>query len=343
MNTTTALVHPDRSSSWNIPRLFILALSVIALAFAGVVSLATPAAAVTLDQCNGVGPGPAGATTGMDCTVTVVNSIVSGVTSSTTTLTRTCSLDQCPGGNGTFTTTSTSLVTQVTQCNGSDNDAAHPITCTVDIINNISADTPGVGAPTAATVNQCVGTGTGGGKFGATGPLVCDPFPASTSGATVTQCNGSVTGGGSTADCSVASGSSVSPALPVSINQCNGTGNAGGTLLTCRASIRTNITAAVPSPTPTPVATVIPVATPTPTPTATPTARPTPRPTARPTARPTGKPTSPQISATPNGGVATGEGPGDSGPNLGLLAIAAGMLLVGVSVGAVTVSATKKP
>jgi hypothetical protein len=60
--------------------------------------------------------------------------------------------------------------------------------CRVRITNNISADTPRASSVTAATVNQCVVTG--GGKFGATGPLVCDPFPATTTGANVTQCNG---------------------------------------------------------------------------------------------------------------------------------------------------------
>ena len=52
---------------------------------------------------------------------------------------------------------------------------------------------------TAATVNQCVGSGKGGG-----GTVNCSPYPASTTGATVTQCNGSANGGGATADCHVA-------------------------------------------------------------------------------------------------------------------------------------------
>ena len=81
------------------------------------------------------------------------------------------------------------------------------ITCNVDITNNVSAETPGARTVTAATVNQCVGSGTGGGNYGAFPALVCDPYPATTTNATVTQCNGSVTGGGSTANCSVASSS----------------------------------------------------------------------------------------------------------------------------------------
>mgnify|MGYP003296842471 CR=1 FL=1 len=112
------------------------------------------AAVLTLDQCNNVGPGPAGATTGMTCTVTVVNTISNGTTSSTTTLTRQCSLDVCPSGNGTFTSSSTSLVTVVNQCNSSDNDAAHPITCSVDITNNISVDTPGAAPVTTVSTTS---------------------------------------------------------------------------------------------------------------------------------------------------------------------------------------------
>jgi hypothetical protein len=175
--------------------------------------------------------------------VTVVNTINGTKRGSTTTVTRLCTLGPCPGGNGTFTSKSTSLVTNVTQCNSSANDAAPPlVTCRVTITNNIRSDTPGAKPVTAATVNQCVGTGGGGGKFGATGPLVCTP-KAATTGATVTQCNGSVNGGGSTADCTV-TGSKVSPAIRVKVNQCNGTGNKGGTLLTCSARITTNLTAA---------------------------------------------------------------------------------------------------
>jgi hypothetical protein len=59
------------------------------------------------------------------------------------------------------------------------------LTCSVAVANNVVAGSarPGV------TVNQCVGSGTGGG----TQPtLLCAPV-ASTTGATVTQCNGSAT------------------------------------------------------------------------------------------------------------------------------------------------------
>jgi hypothetical protein len=221
--------------------------------------------------------------------VTVVNTIRGSFRGSTTTVKRTCALGPCPGGNGTFTTRSTRLVTLVNQCNASANDAAPPlVTCRVVITNNISAGTLHSQPVSAATVNQCVGSGTGGGKYGATGPLLCSPYPASTTGATVTQCNGSVTGGGSTARCTVASSSRVSPAIPVRVNQCNGTGNKGGTLLTCSTSITTRITARVTAS--------------------------------------TGSTTGQQIAQPPTGGVATGQGTGAGSSRLALLALGAVLL-----------------
>jgi hypothetical protein len=246
----------------------------------------------SVNQCNGIGATSKGATTGLTCTVTVVNTIRGAHRGSTTTLKRTCRLGPCPGGNGTFITRSTRLVTSVTQCNGSANDAAPPlVTCRVIIINNISAGTPRARPVTRATVNQCVGTGTGGGKYGSTGPRVCNPYPATTTGATVTQCNGSATGGGSTAICSVSSSSRVSPAIPVRVNQCNGTGNKGGTLLRCSTRITTRITARV-----------IPGSTSSATPNA-------------------------QIPQAPTGGVAAGQGGGEGPARLPLLAL--GSVLIG--------------
>ena len=249
---------PDMSLALGLPRrpfrlmrramVVALVLGVSAFSVAGLVVPASSASAATtkvIDQCNGLNGSPTGATTGLSCDVTVVNTINGASRGSTTTVTRLCKLGPCPGGNGTFTSTSTSLVTGVTQCNSSANDAAPPlVTCRVRITNNISSDTPGAESVTAATVNQCVGTGGGGGEYGTNGPLVCSPIPASTTGATVTQCNGSVTGGGSTAVCSVATASKVSPAIAVAVNQCNGTGNKGGTLLTCSTSITNNVTPA---------------------------------------------------------------------------------------------------
>jgi hypothetical protein len=273
-----------------------LAVGISAFSFAGLVLPAPSASAATIgvNQCNGLNGSPTGATTRLDCTVTVVNTIDGAKRGSTTTVTRQCANGPCPGGNGTFTSRSTSLVTNVTQCNSSANDAAPPrITCRVNITNNVSSSTPRANSMTAATVNQCVGSGKGGGKFGATGPLVCDPFPASTTGATVTQCNGSVTGGGSTAICSVASASKVSPAIPVKVNQCNGTGNKGGTLLTCSARITNNVTAAG----------------------------------ATSAGTGTGTDTTPQVSALPAGGIDSGGGSTAGLNQTGLLLLGGGLLM----------------
>ena len=223
--------------------MLVLSLVVLTGAFsaAGAALSHSSARASTTDiaQCNGIGPSAEGATTAMTCTVTVTNTISHGTTRSTTTLTRDCKLGPCPPGNGTFTTHSTSLVTSVAQCNGSDNDSAHPIVCNVTIVNNISADTPGAVPLKTATVNQCVGSGQGGGGIGTTG---CSPYPATTTSATITQCNGSGNGGGGGVACTVASASMVSSAIPVTVNQCNGTGNPGGTDVRCHTRITTNIT-----------------------------------------------------------------------------------------------------
>jgi hypothetical protein len=252
------------------------------------------AATIGINQCNGHDKAAEGATTQMNCTVTVVNTLSGTTTSSTTTVTRLCTLGPCSSPNGTFTSSSTSLVTNVTQCNASDNDAAHPINCDVTITNNISANTPGAQPVTAATVNQCVGSGTGGG-----GTTNCLPFPATTTGATVTQCNGSGNGGGGTVNCSVGTASKVSPAIPITVNQCNGTGNPGGSVVTCRTNLITNITAAA---------------------SATPSAQVTRVPTG---AVASGTPSA-QVTAVPTGAVASGDGSTSGGGNdaQGLLAAA---------------------
>ena len=128
-------------------RSLVLALVAVTAAF-GTVQLSTgaaPAAAapLSLEQCNGHGPGALGATMAMTCTVVVVNSLGGSTQGSTTTPTRTCALGPCAPGNGTFVSSSTDLVTTIDQCNGSDNDAAHPIRCEVSVVNRIEAGTPG--------------------------------------------------------------------------------------------------------------------------------------------------------------------------------------------------------
>jgi hypothetical protein len=299
--TTTAAAIPTAGSTGQRAWRILLALVVIASGFslAGLTLTTAPAQAanVTVNQCNNRNAGPPGATTGITCTVTVVNNIsASGRTSSTVTVRRQCSLTACAPGNGTFTTSSRNLVTRVTQCNGSANDAAPPlVTCTVSVTNNISAGY--ARARTAPTVNQCVGSGTGGGRYsGQPRARVCDPIPASTTNATVTQCNGSATGGGSTVHCSVGTGSRISRAIPIRVNQCNGTGNAGGTLVTCRTSIRTNVIAARAV---TPAAAATPGA------------------------------GTPQITAVPSGGVAAGGGTGGGSGQGVLLSLGGALLLAG--------------
>jgi hypothetical protein len=223
-----------------------------------VVPDAAQASTMAVDQCNGHGPAAQGATTAMKCTVSVVNTISGATTYSATTVTRLCTLGPCSAPNGTFTTDSISLVTSISQCNNSDNDAAHAISCTVKVTNNIGVNTSGAQQVSPASVHQCVGSAAGG---------VPHCQPASTTGTTVTQCNGSGNGGGGVVHCQVDPQSTLSAAVPITVSQCNGTGNVGGSSLTCTASILTNIkaftAAAMPSATPTP----------TPTPTATATAR----------------------------------------------------------------------
>jgi hypothetical protein len=232
--------QPARSGGlrWR-PAAALVAALLAVIALAGLLtSVPAQAAVVSVAQCNNQGPGVNGATTIMQCDITVTNTINGGLRSSVVTVTRTCALDQCTGSSS---QSFSDVVTSINQCNGSDNDAAHPILCNVSVTNFISADTPGAQPVTAATVNQCVGSGS----------IGCTPNPASTTNATITQCNGSGTGGGGAVNCTVP-GSTISPAIPIQINQCNGTGNPGGSVVTCSAQVHTTITpAAVTTPAPT--------------------------------------------------------------------------------------------
>ena len=130
-----------------------------------VTGLAVPAAAqastTAVNQCNGHGPAAQGATTAMRCTGSVVNTISGTTTYSTTTVTRLCTLGPCSAGNGTFTTGSIALVTTISACNSSDNDAAHAISCTVKVTNNIGVNTSGAQQVSPASVHQCVGSAAG--------------------------------------------------------------------------------------------------------------------------------------------------------------------------------------
>jgi hypothetical protein len=175
---------------------------------------------------------------GLICQVTIINSITSsGGTAKVT-------VRECHGAAGnpqaacsTKTTNLTKPVTAVTQCNNSINGGGGTLRCSVKVTNNFVGISP---AATAATVNQCVGSG-GGITTG------CDPFPATTTGATITQCNGSANGGTLVGLTCTATGTQ-SSSHGVKINQCNGSANGGGALVICSASISNVAAAASPSP-----------------------------------------------------------------------------------------------
>jgi hypothetical protein len=213
--------------------------------FGGVITLApaghVAAATIVVDQCNGDNTGAARE---IRCDTTVVNTldIATGVTSSTVTTT------VCAGAPGAALCVTTpgaqtsDIVNSVTQCNGSVNAGGSIVTCNVTIVNNVT----GLGSPTPATVNQCIGSGQGGGAEPTT---ICAPA-TSVSGADVTQCNGSGNNGGATGrvTCTVPT-STVTALWPVTINQCNGSANGGGDLVTCTAQITSNILAPAATPT----------------------------------------------------------------------------------------------
>ncbi len=165
---------------------------------------------------------------GLICSVTIVNTITSGGGSAKVTLI------ECHGAAGapkaSCKTTVRILnrpVTVVNQCNSSINGGGGTLRCSVRVTNNFVNSNPGA---TAATVNQCVGSG-GGITTG------CDPFPATTTGARITQCNGSANGGTLVGLTCTATGTK-SARLPVTINQCNGSANGGGSLVICSANVQ---------------------------------------------------------------------------------------------------------
>ena len=197
-------------------------------------------AAETIAQCNSIDNTPG---LGISCDVTITNNldVATGVASSTVTL------KECRGAANTDLTCTTatssygSFVSAVEQCNFAENGGGASVVCNVYVTNNITGgSTTGV---TAATVNQCNGSGAEGGAP----TLNCDPFPASTTSATITQCNGSANGGGAPerVTCTV-SPSTMSSQLPVSINQCNNTANGGGSVVTCGASLTNNAMTSAP-------------------------------------------------------------------------------------------------
>ena len=125
-------------------------------------------------------------------------------------------------------TVSTQSVTAIDQCNGSGNGGGATVMCDV-IITGASPGTASV------TISQCVGSGQGGGTQPTT---VCIPgsTPNDTS-ATIQQCDSSGNGGGGTerVKCSVTPASTTA-SVPT-IKQCNGSANGGGALATCTVTI----------------------------------------------------------------------------------------------------------
>ncbi len=185
------------------------------------------AATVSFSQCNNREAGPGGAPLTVTCSVSIVNTIDANGGTSQVVYQRTCTLNACTGD----IVSPSDVINAVHQCNGSDNVGGSTTICSVDIVNNISVDSPA--APTAITVSQCVGSGGGGG----TNMTAC--IPSSQGSPTVTQCNGSGNGGGGLMTCT-ASGTT-SAAFPVSVDQCNGSENGGGSFVTCTTTITTNV------------------------------------------------------------------------------------------------------
>ena len=201
------------------------------LSITGSVSAATNVAPITtcangMDNTGGLG---------MICQVTVVNTITPTGGRSTTTV------RECHGAAGDPTAACQTtvknlrrLVTDVNQCNDAINGGGGTLRCSVDVTNNFVGSSTGA---TAATVDQCVGSGDGIANE-------CDPFPASTTNATITQCNGSANGGTLVQLKCTATGTKPS-SHGVRINQCNGSANGGGALVICSTNISNHrITAA---------------------------------------------------------------------------------------------------
>ncbi|MCD9624333.1 hypothetical protein [Rhabdothermincola salaria] len=223
---------PTRAAPRRRSRFAALAAAMALLAgVSGVMLAADPgpveAAEVSFSQCNDRGAGPDGAPLTVTCSVSIVNTVDATGATSTVVYERICTLNECTGD----IVSPSDVVTAVNQCNGSNNVGGSVTVCSVDIVNNISLDAPGVATP--LTLEQCIGSGGGGG----TDMTAC--IPSSDASPAVTQCNGSGTGGGGFMVCT-ASGT-VSSVLPVTVNQCNGSENGGGSTVTCTTSMTTNL------------------------------------------------------------------------------------------------------
>lgn len=225
---------------------------VLASAFMVVGTAATPAAALTVNQCS-AGDGDGGGV-GIECDVIITNvyDVSTGISSSTVQVIR------CIGGANTardlLTCTDSGVIEHaeltnvVTQCNAAVGGIGGSLHCDVYMTNTI------VGAANVvdATVNQCVGSLGGGGTVPGS---ICDPTPATADNADITQCNGSVNGGGGFMVCEVGT-STANSAFPVTINQCNGSAEGAGNTMTCGVQIDTVLVPAADNggTTPTPTA-----------------------------------------------------------------------------------------
>ena len=212
-----------RSISFLITGLFAFAL--LGTASLATASSASAATLATTTTCSNGRDNTGGL--GLICQVTIVNRFTASGGSARVTV------RECHGAAGDPTaackTTIRNLtrpVTAVTQCNSSINGGGGTLRCSVRVTNNFIGVSIG---RTAATVNQCVGSGGG-------ITVHCDPFPAHTTGATITQCNGSANGGTLVRLQCTASGTRPS-SHGVRINQCNGSANGGGALVICSASV----------------------------------------------------------------------------------------------------------
>lgn len=221
------------------PVFIVLALALLASAAVTAPSVVSAATIAPTTTCsNGIDNTPG---LGLICEVTVVNTVTpSGGSASVT-------VRECHGAAGnptaactTTTTVLTELVSAVTQCNDSTNGGGGTLRCSVQVTNNFVGVSPGA---SAATVNQCVGSG-GGITTG------CNPFPATSSGATITQCNGSANGG-TLVELSCTATGETSSAAGVLITQCNNSTNGGGALVICSANLTNNAIAPAPTATPT--------------------------------------------------------------------------------------------
>ncbi|MFL5680836.1 MAG: hypothetical protein ACJ77B_09580 [Chloroflexota bacterium] len=220
-----------------LPSLLLAALFALTLSAAGAVG--TPTAAATLARttvCSNGVDNTGGL--GLICQVTIVNRITATGGSARVTVRECHGAAGAPSAACTVTTENlTRPVTVVTQCNDSINGGGGTLRCSVRVTNNFIGVSPG---KSAATVNECVGSG-GGITTG------CDPFPATTSGASITQCNGSANGGTLVGLTCTATGTK-SSRQPVRINQCNGSANGGGALVICSASVTNNFISIAPTP-----------------------------------------------------------------------------------------------